>query len=82
MDDIIFEESMTFKEIVECIEAKKTLIEGVLAFFSCFDIKEENKFKYNLKKQIYALKFEEWRKDKIIEYIYDDIDLETLKKLG
>lgn len=81
MNDILFDENMTFKEVVGCIEAKKTLIQGVLAFFSCFDIQEEIRFKIFLKKQVYSLKFEEWRKDKIIEYIYDDIEYEILKKL-
>lgn len=82
MEKIFFDENCSFKEIVNEIEAIKSQIEGLFAFFSYFNIKEENKFKYNLKRQIYSLKFEEWRKDKIIEYIYGDVDLETLKKLA
>ena len=59
----------TFKEFVENIEVIKSQTEGIIASFSSFEIKKQLKFKKHLRNKIYSLKFEEWKKDRIIECI-------------
>ena len=78
---IEFNENWTFCEMVENIEALKTQINGVLASFSCYEIKLSIQYRKQLRKDIYALKFEEWKKERILEYIYDDIGIDVLYKI-
>lgn len=70
-----------FKEVVSNIEVIKSSVREIIASFSYFERKQAIAFMYKLRKDIYSLNFETWRCDRIVEYIYDDIDLETLKKL-
>ena len=74
-------ENWTYKELVDNIEALKTQINGVLASFSCYEIKLSIQYRKQLRKDIYALKFEEWKKERILEYIYDDIGKDVLYKI-
>lgn len=81
MDEFLIKPSWTFKEIVENIEVIKTQVREIIASFSYFERKQTIVFMKKLRDSIYSLDFETWRCDRIVEYIYDDIDLETLKKL-
>lgn len=81
MEKIIFNHDWTFEELVNNIEAIKYQIKGIIASFSRYELKDQVRFKKNIKNEIYSFKFKRWRCDKILEYIYDDIDYETLKKL-
>lgn len=70
-----------FKEMVDNIEAIKSQTREIIASFSYFQKKEEIEFKRELKKQIFALKFEYWKCERLLEYIYDDFTLEELERL-
>lgn len=82
MSVIYFNRDWTFKEVVENIEVIKIQVWGVITSFSYGDIKKEIIFKQKLRDHIYSLNFENWKCDRILEYIYNDIDLELLKKLA
>lgn len=73
--------SWTFKDFVDNIEAVKTRTEGIIASFSSSEIKKQICFKRQLRNEIYSLKFEEWKKDRIIECIYGYFDIKELKKM-
>ena len=81
MDEFLIKPSWTFKEVVENIEVIKTQAREIIASFSYFERKQTIIFMKKLRGSIYSLNFETWRCDRIVEYIYDDIDFETLKKL-
>lgn len=72
----------TFKEVVENIEVVKSQTEGIITSFSSFEIKKQVKFKQQLRKKIYSLKFEEWKKDRILECIYDYFEVEKIKEIA
>ena len=74
--------SWSFKEFVDNIEAVKNRTEGIIASFSCFDIKKQIRFKRQLRNKIYSFKFEEWKKDRLIECIYNYFDIEELKAMN
>ena len=48
----------TFKDFVDNIEAVKNHTEGIIASFSCFEIKRQISFKRQLRNKIYSFKFE------------------------
>lgn len=70
-----------FKEVVENIEVIKSKTWDIIASFSSFEIKKQVKFKRRLRNNIYSLKFEEWKKDRIIECIYDYFEVEKLQEM-
>ena len=74
--------SWTFKDFVDNIEAVKNRTEGIIASFSCFEIKRQINFKRQLRNKIYSFKFEEWKKDRLIECIYNYFDIEELKAMN
>lgn len=64
----------SFKESLFFINSIKENYKGFMTSFCVFGGNKEYFEKvYNLKKDIYALSFEEWRKDKLWEYLNDDI---------
>ena len=71
----------TFKEVVENIEAVKSQTEGIITSFSSSEIKKQICFKRQLRNKIYSFNFETWKKDRIIECIYDYFDIKELKKM-
>lgn len=71
----------TFKEVVENIEVVKSQTKGIIASFSSFEIKKQLIFKRQLRNSIYSLKFEEWKKDRIVECIYDYFEIEKLQEM-
>lgn len=81
MEEINININWTFKELVDNIEVIKSQVWDIIASFSYFDIKKEVDFKRRLRKTIYSLKFEEWRRDRILEYIYNDVELDVLRRL-
>ena len=68
-------EKMTFRQFVENCEALKSQYEEVLSPF--FNVQLVRCWK----KMIYGLNIEEWKKDRLWEYLNDDIPIELLKKL-
>lgn len=71
----------TFKEVVENIEVVKSQTEGIIASFSSFEIKKQLQFQRELRNQIYALNFELWKRERILETIYDDFPVYKLKNM-
>lgn len=81
MSELNINTNWTFKELVENIEVIKSQVWDIITSFSYFDIKKEVDFKRRLRKTIYSFKFEEWRRDRILEYIYNDVEFDVLKRL-
>ena len=79
--EIYIDPNSTFREIVDNIEAIKTHVRDTIASFSSFDIKKQLKFQKELRNQIYALKFELWKRERILETIYDDFPVYKLKNM-
>lgn len=71
----------TFKEFIENIEVVKSQTEGIIASFSSFEIKKQIKFKKQLRDKIYSFNFETWKKDRILECVYNYFDIKELKKM-
>lgn len=72
----------TFEEFIENIEVIKSHTQGIIASFSSFEIKKQLLFKKQLRDKIYSLKFEEWKKDRILECIYDYFEVEKIKEIA
>lgn len=70
-----------FKEVVENIEVIKSKTWDIIASFSSFEIKKQVKFKRQLRNSIYSLNFEEWKKDRVVECIYDYFEIEKLQEM-
>ena len=71
----------TFKEFIENIEVVKSRTEGIIASFSSFEIKKQIKFKKQLRDKIYSFNFETWKKDRILECVYNYFNIKELKKM-
>ena len=72
MDEIEF---LTFKEILQNAEALKTRYQGFLSpFFNVERIVEWRDY-------VYSLPIEEWKSDRIWEYLNDDIPLDKFKRI-
>lgn len=76
---IYIDPNSTFREIVDNIEVIKSYVRDTIASFSSFDIKKQLQFQRELRNQIYALNFELWKKERILETIYDDFPVYKLK---
>lgn len=71
----------TFKEIVDNIEVIKSHVRETIASFPSFDVKKQLQFQRELRNQIYALDFELWKRERILETIYDDFPVYKLKNI-
>lgn len=67
----------TFKETLEYIEALKQDYYGALTLFNCFNLKDKIDLVRKFKQDIYALKYEEWKKDRVWDYLNDNIEFEV-----
>lgn len=76
-----FNPNWTFKEAVLNIEEIKPKITGIITSFYYYDIKRCVEFKRKIRNSIYSFKFERWKCDKLVEYIYGDVDYESLRNL-
>lgn len=81
MEDIL---GLSFNEIMANIEVLKSYYRDIITSFSYFDLKKKNAFKRQIKKTIYALQFEQWKKDLIWEKLNDDwvVNYETSNKIN
>ena len=79
--EIYIDPNSTFREIVDNIEAIKSYVRDTIASFSSFDIKKQLQFQRELRNQIYALDFELWKRERILETIYDDFPIYKLKNM-
>lgn len=71
-----------FGEAVENIKAIKSYYIGLLSSFSIYEIKQKVIAQAEIRNQIYELDIFEWQKDKLWEYMNDDIPYIMLKALG
>ena len=68
-----------YKESLFFIDYIKNKYEDVLLSFCVFGGNKDYFEKvYSIKKSIYSLKFEEWKKDKLWEYLNNDIKYDEL----
>ena len=81
MRTIYINPNSKFSEIVDNIEEIKSQARDIIASFSSLEIKEQLAFKRELRNQIYALKFELWKRERILEAIYDDFPIYKLKNM-
>ena len=81
MNDFKFDENWTFEEIVNNIEAIKSQVREIIASFSCNQLSKKIEFKNNLREEIYSLKFDVWKREKVLECIYDYFEIDKLKKI-
>lgn len=81
METIFIDPNSSFKEIVENIEVIKSLVGDILTSFSSFEMKKQIAFKKYLRDQIYSLNFELWKRERILEAIYDDFPIYKLKNI-
>ena len=81
MKVIYIDPNSTFREIVDNIEEIKSHVGDIVASFSSFEIKQQLLFKQELRNQIYALNFELWKRERILETIYDDFPVYKLKNM-
>ena len=73
--------SWTFKEVIEIIKALKQDYYGALALFDCFNIKDKVDLIRKFKQDIYSLKFEEWKRDRVWDYLNDNIEYDIFDKI-
>ncbi len=59
----------TYLECVKNIQALKSQFYEVLASFSYLEMKEVVKYKRQIRSEFYSLKFEEWKIDRLWEYM-------------
>ena len=68
----------TFREFILNLRALRNSYEDFLCSFSCFEQKQKLKFIREFCTQIYDLPYEEWKRDRIWDYLNDDIPFEAL----
>lgn len=77
--------NLTFKEIVNNIQAIKSQYKRVLSLFSCgFEIKNKVRYISNTKTKIYSLftDKEKWKSDRLWDYMNDYISYEKLQEIA
>ena len=79
--ELYIDPNSTFREIVDNIEVIKSHVRDTIASFSSFEIKKQLQFQQELRKKIYALNFELWKRERILETIYDDFPIYKLKNI-
>ncbi len=77
---MIIDDNFKYKDLIMQIEVLKCHYTDILTSFSWKDLKKKNDFIQTTKRCVYALNFEDWKKDKIWEYLNGDEELDTLKK--
>ena len=70
-----------YKDTVLNLRALKNRYYDSLRSFSYFELHDKVLFTYEIKNAIYSLNFEEWKKDRIWEYLNHDIPLTILQNL-
>ena len=71
----------SFKEAISKITAIKQEYLGVLSLFSCYEIRDKKKYITKVRKDIYSINARDWQKEKLWEYMNDDIEFRVLISL-
>ncbi len=69
MKDLNINPNWAFKEVVANLKALRDQYEGTLRFFSYLDLHEKVEFKRRTRNAFYSLNFEEWKKDRLWDYM-------------
>lgn len=77
--DIVVNNSVSYAEFLSYLPTLKSDYKRVLASFSLYEQKEKNTFIRGVKIQIYSLKYGRKKKDRIWEYLNDDIPYVVLE---
>jgi len=72
----------TFNEIVYNIKALRTSYERFLTLFSYFELNNKADFIRQTRSDFYALKMDEWKKDKLWEYMNGYELIYTLEEIA
>lgn len=80
--EIYIDPNWNFKQIVFNLRALKSQYNGILCSFSYFDRHKVVEFKRACRNKIYALQFEEWKKDRLWEYLNNYESLTTLQEIA
>ena len=67
--ELIVNQDWTFREAILNMRALKKTYEDTLRSFSYFELPEKVKFERNFRSSIYSLNFEEWKKDRLWDYL-------------
>ena len=79
MEKLYLDPSWSFRECVYNIRTLKSQYQGVLMSFSFTqNTKGETKYIRETRSSIYEMPYDEWKKDKLWEYMNDDIDYITI----
>lgn len=75
--------NLTFKELVINIQAIKSNYKRVLSLFSC-GFEQKNKVRYisNTKTKMYSLSIDQWKIDRLWDYMNDYISYEELLEIA
>jgi len=68
-----------YKQILSNLKTLRHDFEDALASFSSFELHEKVLFVYEIKNAIYSLNFEYWKKDRIWEYLNNDLSFAILQ---
>ena len=74
--------SWSFSQAVNNIRTIKDQYIGLLSSFSIYELKQKNIAMGEIRKEIYSLKILEWQKDKLWEFMNNDIPFNVLYTLG
>ncbi len=76
--ELKIDQTLNFKNLVIQAKAFKNQYEGVLASFSYFELPKRVQFIRTFRDSIYSLNFEEWKKDRVWDYMNNYMSYEEL----
>ena len=79
--ELFIDPNWSYKQTLANLRALRTQYESILRSFHYFELHERVLFNYEIKQSIYSLNFEEWKKDRIWEYLNHDIAFAILQNL-
>ena len=74
-------QSWNFKETFNNLYLIKDDYTRILSSFLWYELKERNQFMRECKDKVYSLTFEIWKRDRIWEYLNDNLDFEVLSNM-
>lgn len=80
--ELKIDQTLNFKNLVIQAKALKTEYEDTLRLFNCFYLKERVNFIRTLRDSIYSLNFEEWKKDRVWDYLNGFMPYEELVSIA
>ena len=75
-------QNWTFNEFVCNIKALRTSYERFLTLFNCFHLKEKAEFIRQTRNEFYSLNMEDWKREKLWNYMNGDELITTLEDIA